>query len=81
MNAETLLSHLRGAWKSLTVWFAMLLAAAPDALAMIQANFPTIAPFIPQSLQSRSVQIIALVVLLLRLKTNASLAAKGTKPQ
>lgn len=81
MNTDTLLSHLRGSWKSLTVWFAMLLAAAPDGLAMIQANFPTISPFIPQSLQSRTVQLIALAVLLLRIKTNASLAAKGTKPQ
>jgi len=73
--------HLRGAWKSLTVWFAALLAVAPDALLMLQANFPTVAPFVPEALQSRTMQVIALLILLLRIKTTASLADKGAKPQ
>lgn len=75
---EDIISHLRGALKSLTVWFAGLLAIAPDALLMTQANFPTIAPFIPEALQSRTMQVIALLILLLRIKTTASLADKGT---
>ena len=78
---ENILSHLRGALKSFTVWFAAVLAAAPDALALIQANFPTVAPFIPEAMQSRAMQAIALLILLLRIRTTASLAAKGTKPQ
>lgn len=74
-------SQLRGALKSLTVWFAAALAAAPDALLMLQANFPTVAPFIPETLQSRTMQVIALLILLLRIRTTASLADKGAKPQ
>lgn len=78
---DTIISHLRGALKSLTVWFAALLAVAPDGLTLVQANFPTIAPFIPDSMHSRAMQVIALLILLLRIKTTASLADKGAKPQ
>lgn len=78
---ECIISHVRGALKSLTVWFAAMLAVAPDALLMLQANFPTVAPFIPEALHSRTMQVIAVLILLLRIKTNASLANKGAKPQ
>lgn len=73
----TFRSALRGALKSLTVKFAAFLAILPDALLLIQSNFPTVAPFIPEGAQSRVLQVVALLILLLRIKTNASLADKG----
>ena len=66
-----------GAMKSLTVWTAVALAAAPDVLAQLQANFASVAPFLPQVVQPRLLQLIALLILLLRIRTTASLAAKG----
>jgi hypothetical protein len=68
---------LRGAWKSLTVWFSGILMVLPDVLPMLQSNFPTIAPFIPDALESRAMNVIALVILLLRIKTTTSLANKA----
>ncbi len=80
MNWGHLKATLRGALKSLTVWVSLLLAALPELLPLIQANFATVAPFIPQQHQTRVLQLIALVMLLLRIKTNTSLAEKG-RPQ
>lgn len=71
--------HVRGALKSWTVWFAALLAAAPDVVPMVQQNFAAFAPYIPDALESKFMQAIALAVVLLRLKTTASLAAKGER--
>lgn len=79
MNWDHIKATLRGALKSLTVWVSVLLAALPEILPMLQANFSTVAPFIPTELHSRVLQLIALVMLGLRIKTNTSLAAKGTK--
>ena len=70
---------LRGLWKSWTAWFAGLLAAAPLALPMVQENFKTFAPYIPDALESSFMQVIAVVIVLLRIKTTGSLAAKGEK--
>lgn len=64
---------LRGAARSLTVRFAALLAILPDALLVIQAQFDTVRPFIPDALESRWLQLIALLILLLRLRTKAPL--------
>jgi hypothetical protein len=69
---------IRGALKSLTVWFSMALAAAPDALPLLQQNFSVVAPYIPTQHQAEVLRVIALVILLLRIRTTASLAAKGT---
>jgi hypothetical protein len=77
VNREAIKNTLLGALKSATVWAAALLAALPDILPIVQQNFADVAPFIPASLHSRTLQVIALVMLLLRLKTNTSLANKG----
>ena len=72
----SLVKTLKGSARSLTVWFAGALMVAPDALALIQSNWPTLEPFIPQAMESRVLNIIALLVLLLRIRTSTSLAAK-----
>lgn len=68
---------LHGAVRSLTVWFSVILAALPDTLALLQANFDTLRPFIPDVLESRWLNVLALLILLLRLRTSTSLAEKG----
>ena len=74
---EHVLPTLRGALKSLTVWFSLALASLPDVLPMVQDNFDAVRPWIPHALQSRSLQLVALIVLLLRMKTKTSLKDKG----
>ena len=72
-------SHFKGMLKSWTVWFSAVLAAAPVWLPMLQENFAIIAPFIPEKRQAAFVQVIALGVFLLRMKTNSSIASRGVK--
>lgn len=77
MDLEYLKATLKGSLKSWTVWFSSLLLALPEILPLVQSNFATIAPFIPESLHSRVLQLIALIMLVLRLRTTRSLAEKG----
>lgn len=72
----TLPDWIKGAKKSLTVWFAVLLAAAPEVLVQLQANFDAVAPFIPKVAQPRLLQLVALGIFLLRMKTTVSLSEK-----
>lgn len=68
---------IKGALKSLTVWFAMAVAAAPDVLDMLQQNFDSVRPYVPTDKQAQLLHFISLVILLLRMRTTASLAVKG----
>lgn len=77
INWDHVKSTLRGLWKSWTAWFAGLLAAAPIALPMVQENFKSFAPYIPDALESKFMQAVALIIVLLRIKTTTSLAEKG----
>ena len=76
MNWDHIKATIKGAWKSLTVWVALCIGALPDAVPLVQANFATIAPYIPPVLHSRALNLLALVMLLLRIKTTTSLAGK-----
>jgi hypothetical protein len=67
----------RGLWRSLTAWVSVLLAALPEIITLVQGQFPTVAPFIPDALESRVLQLLALVMLILRFKTKTSLVDKG----
>ena len=77
MNWDHIKATIKGAWKSLTVWVALCIAAIPDAVPLVQANFAAVAPYIPPVLHSRVLNLLALVMLLLRIKTTSSLASKG----
>ena len=79
MNWQHVGATIKGAWKSLTVRFGGLLMILPDALPMIKDQWPTIAPFIPDALESRVMNVIALGILLLRVRTTKSLADKVGK--
>lgn len=76
MNWDHVRATLKGAWKSLTVWFAGILAAAPLVLPMVQENFKDFAPYIPDALESKAMQAIAVLIVLLRIRTTTSLANK-----
>lgn len=77
MNWEHVRATAKGALKSLTVWAAALLAIMPEALPIIQQNFSDFEPFIPKAMQSHVMQLIAVGMVLLRIKTTKSLAAKS----
>ena len=79
MNWDHVKATLKGAWRSLTVWASVLLGVLPDALPLIQSQFPVIAPYIPDALESRVMNLIAVGILLLRIRTTTSLAAKVAK--
>lgn len=80
IDKEHVWATLRGLLRSLTAWVSVLLAALPEIIPLVQANFPTVSPFIPDGLHSRVLQLLALVMLVLRMKTNTSLADKGRSP-
>jgi hypothetical protein len=77
MDWQYIANTLKGAWRSLTVWFGGMLLLLPDTIALVQDQWPSIAPYIPDALESRVMNVLALVVLLLRLRTTVSLAAKA----
>jgi hypothetical protein len=77
---KTIKAYAIGALRSWTVWFSALLMALPDILPVVQANFPTFAPFIPDAMESRVMNVIALGILLLRLKTTTCLSQKAQQP-
>lgn len=79
MTWETFSAHARGAMRSLTMWFGAMLLVLPDVLTTVQQNFPTFAPFLPEAMHSRVLNVIALGILLLRIRTTTSLAAKAAE--
>lgn len=76
MTAEKIVTWkdwARGIWRSLTMRIAAGMVILPDALKLLIDNFPAVAPFIPDVFESRALQIAALVMLLLRIKTTTPL--------
>ena len=73
-------SEIEAAMNRSAKFTAAVVAALPDIIPLVQANFSTIAPFIPADVHGRVLQVLALVMLILRLKTTTSLAEKGKKP-
>ena len=72
-NIHTWRDWMRGAWRSWTIRFAALLAALPDILALVQTQFSSVAPYIPDALESRVLNLVALVIFVLRVRTTAAL--------
>lgn len=67
---------LQGAWRSWTVWFSALLVALPLTLEIVQGSWSAFAPFVPDDREKHILQIIALIVVLLRIKTTVPLWEK-----
>jgi hypothetical protein len=66
-----------GMARSFTVWFATAIAFLPELLPVIHSEFATFAPFIPAKFQPIVLKVVALGIVLLRLRTNSSLAEKN----
>lgn len=64
---------VRGCLKSWTVRFSALLLVLPDVLRIVQDQFAAIAPYIPDGLESRVLNLVGLIVWLLRIRTAAAL--------
>jgi hypothetical protein len=77
INWPKVRAYALGAWRSWTIWAAGVMAVLPDVIPLLQSEFATLAPFIPEWMHSRALQVASLVMVLLRVKTTASLAAKG----
>lgn len=66
-----------GMARSFTIWFAGIVAFLPEILPLIHSEFATFAPFIPAKWQPIALKLVALGIVILRMRTNASLAEKG----
>lgn len=80
MTRDDVMTWLRGAWRSWTVRVSALLLVLPDAIAILQSQYDTLRPWIPDALESRVLQLLALVMLVLRVRTTVSLAERGQRP-
>lgn len=78
---EIILTQLRGARRSLTVWFnGLLLTALPyaeDIIGFIRQALPELQAYLPDNWYKVMGVVVVVVNLLLRLKTKAALADKG----
>lgn len=67
---------VRGALKSWTIYLGMLVTFWPDISPAFSENFSAI---LGEGITGNIVRFMGITVMLLRLKTNMSLAAKGAK--
>jgi len=77
---QHLITRQKALFKSLTVWFAAILAAAPDLLSAAQSNFPSISPYLPHLLQDQGMKWIALAIFVCRLKSLVKLPKAAPLP-
>lgn len=56
-------------FKSATLYFAAAIAAAPEILSTAQAQWPSIAPYLPHVLQDSGLKWIALGIFLCRIRS------------
>lgn len=71
-----ILDHLRGALRSSTIWFNTVAASIVGALPMLQDSIPALQPYLGPNLYRYAMGGIIAANILLRIKTNASLADK-----
>ena len=70
---------LRGALRSMTVWFNATMGTAAVALPVLQDAAPSLADYIPANVHHHLMGVVVIGNLLLRIKTNSSLADKAQK--
>lgn len=71
-----MIEKLKGTWRSWTIWFNGLMAVVIPGLPMLQDSFPQLQPFIPGNLYQYLGGVIVAANIVLRFKTNKSLADK-----
>lgn len=77
---QHLVTHEKAIFKSLTVWLAAVLAAAPQILDAAQSNFPSISPYLPHVLQDQGMKWIALAIFVCRMKSLVKLPPPAPLP-
>ena len=77
------MNKIRGAFKSLTMWFnGLFLAAFPFAneiVSGVQENLPQMGQYIPENIFKTVGMVVVAFNILLRVRTKDSLADKGEK--
>lgn len=74
-----MLDHLKGAWRSMTIWFNVVFGAFITNFDAIRDNLPQIQPYLTPGMFGKLMVIAFVVNVLLRFKTNQSLADKIQK--
>jgi hypothetical protein len=69
--------HLKGAWRSLTIWLNGLLLALIPALDYAKDSLPQLADYLAPERYKLIMLCVVGLNIALRFRTNASLAAKG----
>lgn len=77
MSFDSMRDTVRGAWRSVTIWFnavlATLLVIVPEAASYAVANLPQLQPYIPENVY-KLLMLVALVGnIALRFKTSRPL--------
>lgn len=71
-----MMDKLKGAWRSMTIWFNSAAAVVVPGLPMLRDEFPQLQPYIPDHLYQYALGLIIVANIALRFKTNVDLAAK-----
>lgn len=71
------MDHLRGAARSLTMWVNGVAGASIAALPVLRDNFPQLEQYLDHQVYRYAMGALVAANLLLRVKTNSSLADKG----
>lgn len=74
---DFLRTHVPAMTKSFTAWFGTLLAFAPIWVPMLQQNFDSLRPLIPDALENHIMYWVGAIVVILRMKTSIQAAKKG----
>lgn len=66
---QKLVTKEKALFKSSTMWLAGLVTALPTLLPEIQANFPTVAAYIPPALHDPVMRLLGLAIFVCRLRS------------
>lgn len=71
-----MMDKIKGAWRSMTIWFNGVAAVVIPGLPMLQDSFPQLQPYIPDHLYQYALCLLIVANIALRFKTTTDLAAK-----
>jgi len=74
-----MLNHIKGAWHSMTIWFNVLFGALVTNFDTIRDSLPQIQPYMTPGLFGKLMVAGFVINVLLRFRTNQSLADKVNK--
>jgi len=72
-----MIDHLKGAWRSMTIWFNVLFGAFVVNFDAVRDSLPQIQPYMTSALYNKLMLAAIIVNIALRFKTNQSLVSKA----